>query len=66
MSGVIEEKKLPMNPTASPPQQQPIDTRGIITSGQTVLFRLPKGDIKSAVVKQNSYELLRVDFPMSS
>lgn len=49
-------------PTASSSQQQQINTRGIITPGQTVLFRLPRGDIKSAVLKQNSYEVLRTIF----
>jgi len=52
-----------MNPTAEPTasssQQQQTNTRGVIAPGQTVLFRLPRGDIKSAVLKQNSYEVLR-------
>ncbi|KAF9650278.1 Gcd10p-domain-containing protein [Thelephora ganbajun] len=39
---------------ASPSQKQLANTRGVITSGQTVLFRLPRGDIKSVVLKQNS------------
>src|SRR5882757_1107555 len=46
--------------TASTSQQQkPKTTRGVITPGQTVLFRLPRGDIKSVVLKQNSYEVLQ-------
>ena len=49
-------------PTASSSQQQPKDTRGVISPGQMVLFRLPRGDIKSAVLKQNSYEVLRMGF----
>ena len=49
-------------PTASSSRQEPINTRGVINPGQTVLFRLPRGDIKSTVLKQNSYEVLRIAF----
>jgi len=47
---------------SSSSQQQPTNARGIITAGQTVLFRLPRGDIKSTVLKQNSYEEPRITF----
>jgi tRNA (adenine58-N1)-methyltransferase non-catalytic subunit len=43
-------------PTAGSSQEHTVDTRGVINLGQTVLFRLPRGDIKSAVLKQNLYE----------
>jgi len=49
-------------PTAGSSRQEPINARGVINPGQTVLFRLPRGDIKSAVLKQNSYEVLRMAF----
>ena len=43
-------------------QKRTVDTRGVIALGQTVLFRLPRGGIKSAVLKQNSYEVVWMDF----
>ena len=49
-------------PIAGSSQQDTIDKWGIITLGQTVLFRLPRGDIKSAVLKQNSYEVAQIFF----
>lgn len=60
---VIERKRILLmdsgnsttEPTASSSQQKPIDTRGVIIPGQTVLFRLPRGDTKCAVLKPNSF-----------
>ncbi|KAF9785778.1 Gcd10p-domain-containing protein [Thelephora terrestris] len=41
-------------PTAGTSQNQSADRQGIITFGQTVLFRLPRGDTRSLVLKPNS------------
>jgi len=54
LSQFMDSESSTAEPTASSSQQS---ARGVITPGQTVLFRLPRGDIKSAVLKQNSYEV---------
>ena len=53
---LMDSENSEVEPTSGSSQQLTLDTRGTINFGQTVLFRLPRGDIKSAVLKQNSYE----------